>query len=159
MRAAACASRRSRCSPLVRQRARRWPTARTSKNPITSDNPTGEFAVKTKSGSLIVSAPTDAYRRPKRSRRTGDSDRENLGHRCCRSLSVRNLPRPATCHSILPAADHRRGSARSPVPASRNADSVQCRSPRDGVRRWLRRNRDRVQVSCSSPAKPPEVLG
>ena len=44
------------------------PSARTSKNPITSDNPTGEFAVKTKSGSPIVSVPNAARRRPKRSR-------------------------------------------------------------------------------------------
>jgi hypothetical protein len=38
----------------------------------------------------------------------------------------------------------------SPVPASRNVDSVQRRSQRDGVRRRARRNRDRVRVSYSS---------
>jgi hypothetical protein len=61
-----------------------------------------------------------------------------------------NRPRAATCHST-PAAAHRSGrSASSPAPASRNVDSVQCRSPHDDVQ-WLRRNPDRVRVSCSCP--------
>ena len=51
--------------------------------------------------------------------------------------------------------DGRRGMGKWPGeedcerPANRNAGSVQCRSPRDGVRRYAHRNRDSVRVSCS----------
>ena len=66
---------------------------------------------------------------------------ESLDHRYCRSVSARNRPRPATCHSTVVAA-HRSGrNASTPTPANRNADSVRYRIRRDGVRRCVRRNR------------------